>query len=331
MPNASVKVESTTDSNSKVTEAMGDFKVETGAPEETIKTASVEETQSAENPAHSEGSENEDSQSAKEESEEESLEASANEAAEESESKVGKKKSGFQKRLDKLTKRAADERREKEYWKQEALKNAKAQPGEQIQSAKETPKAADTSKKPDSKDFETHDEYNEALTDWKVDQRLAREKASQRELELKGERDKVLKTHLDRVSEFKKSTPEFEDAMEDIRDMPISNLVQSAIVDSEFGPQIMLEFAKNPEELLRLNAMTEGSVGKAIGRMEARFEKSSEGSKAETPAETSAAKVTKAPKPISPLNSKAVHTKSIRDELPYDEWVKVRRAELKEG
>lgn len=336
MQNDQVKVETPAKTETKAAVVPKDDFVLTSAmpePAETVETqsASTEEAQETELAAASEATENEDHHG--EESEEE-LEAVESETTE---TQPGKKKGGFQKRIDKLTKQRAAEQREKEYWKQEALK-AKSNPGEQTETpAKvETKAPVEISKRPDPNDpkFESHDAYEEALADWRYDQRRAAEKAQERETSLKAEHQKMLDSHMKRVNEFKKATPDFVDVMDDIGDAPMSMAVRHAIVESEFGPQLMYEFGKNPAELERINALTPSQAERAIGRMEAGFESSSEKTskvEPETAVEKPAPKVTKAPKPISTINSKAGHVKTLRDNLPYEEWAKLRRAELKNG
>lgn len=313
-----VNVESTTDAPNVIAEAKGDYKVEAYGVDD--KTDVVSESaplaiQAAEPTTDPEPVETEDSP--------EDPEAEILEAAEEP--GKGKKKTGYQRRMDKLTKQREDAKRDADYWRTEALK-AKGQPEPTKVEAKP---AADISKMPKPDDFEKHDDYIQALTDFKVDQKLAGEKAQQREQALKAEQKTHLKSHLDRVTEFAKATPDFKDAMQDIADVRLSMTVNNAIIESEHGPQLMYEFAKNPAELERINALAPEVAARAIGRLEAKFESSA--GKTNDPAPTSVPekKVTTAPKPITPVNSKAGHTKTIRDDLPYEDWVKIRRADMR--
>lgn len=306
-----------------------DFKIEAHEVLEnnaSEKTASAQETDETKKVAASEEAKTEEPINEAEETEEE---ADARLASEKTAEAKGNKKGGFQRKVDKLTKQKAEAQREVEFWRAKALEAQK--PAGETKAAEQKPNV-DLSKKPVADNFEKHEEFIEALTDWKLDQKLAAEKANARETELKGEKQKMLKTHGDRVNEFKKATPDFAEKMEDIADKRISGAIQSSILESEFGPNIMYEFAKNPAELERLHSLSPEAQARAIGRMEAKFESSSEVKKTETAAEkVPDKKVTSAPKPINPVNSKAGVAKTIRDDLPYDEWVKVRRSDLRNG
>lgn len=320
-----VQVASTTDSAEKVTKATGDFKVEFHEVADVSESsAPLEETQAAKATAPtSEVVETEEALEAKETDEESDDSKDATEDTDENKGK--KKKGGYQRRVDKLTKQKAEAQREVEFWRAKALEGQKPAGDQKV----EVKPAIDTSKKPKAEDFEKHDDYVEALTDWKLDQKLGAEKAQAREQLAKAEQKTQLKTHLERVIAFEKSHPDFKEVMEDIGEVRLSMAVNNAIIDSEHGPELMYEFAKNPGELERLNALSPESAARAIGRLEAKFESSAE--KAKETTTTSEKKVTTAPKPISTINSKAGHTKSTRDELPYDEWVKLRRTELRGG
>jgi hypothetical protein len=318
MSQTPVTIESTTDSKEAVDSALGK-KVEKPAPEKVAESAAAKKP--AKTLEASEAQEKEESH----ESEETDAHAEDSEESDETlEAAPKKKKGGFQKRIDKLSKRAQEAEREKEYWKQEALKG-KA-PGEQKVEPK---KEADTSKKPKAEDFEKHEEFIEAMADWKAEQKLADREAKQREAQVKSEGQKKRDEHFKRYEEFKAKHEDFEETLEDIKGIQVSMTVNNAIIESEFGPALMYEFAKNPDELKRISALDPIAAAKAIGKIEARIEKDSsleKEEKVEAKPET-----TKAPKPIKPVGGKASVIKTIRDDLPYDEWVAVRRKEIREA
>jgi hypothetical protein len=320
-------VTATTTAAAAPAKPIDDFKVEAHEVVESNaseKTASTEEVQQTEKIAASEATKTEDPANEIEESEEE---ISARLAAEETEETKGKKKSGYQRRLDKLTKQKADAQREVDFWKAKALEGKGAEPTK-VEAAKPV---VNTSDEPKSDQFEKHEDYVKALAKWEVKQELAAEKAAIREQALKADNKKQLDSHIDRVKAFEKETPDFKEVMEDIATVRISTAVQNAIIDSEHGPKLMYEFAKNPEELQRISALSPEAAARAVGKLEAKFE-SSAGKKIEAAAETTPVKkVSTAPKPINTINSKAGHTATTRDEIPYDQWVKLRRSELRNG
>lgn len=292
------------------------------ANQKTEVTEPTEEIQKVEAAAASETVETEEVETEESETEETELEASKKE-----DEPVKKKKGGFQRRVDKLTREKEELKRDNDFWKAKAL--AADKPAGDVDAKKVV--SADASKKPDSKDFETHELFTEALADWKYEQKRAQEKAQDREAQVRKDMDAQKQTHLDRMKEFEKAHPDFDEVIESIRDVRAHNDIHRAIMKSDIGPAIMYEFAKNPDEFAKIVAMDSVDALRAIGKLEAKLESSSAQKTTETTTEkTVAKKVTSAPKPISTISSKAGHQASTRDDLPYDQWVKVRNAELRE-
>lgn len=257
------------------------------------------------------------------------------EAGAEGTEQPGKKKGGVQKRIDKLTKRNSKLSQELELTKKLLLEKSGEQTQTRTEATTETTTEVDNSKRPIRANFESFEEYTEALADWKVDQKFALKEDNDKKLsataQAKADADKLKADHLSRFEKYGKENPEFLEDMEDIKSAKISLNVQFAIMDSEAGPQLMHELAKNPEVLEKLNAMEPAKALREIGRMEAKYgSSSSEKVESKAPAaEKVAAKVTKAPKPITTIESKAGHVKTTRDPLPYDEWSRIRAAEIK--
>jgi len=286
-------------------------------------TEPTEEIQKVETAATSEVVETEEVETEESENEETELEASKKE-----DEPLKKKKGGFQRRVDKLTREKEELKRDNDFWKAKAL--AADKPAGDVDAKKVV--AADSSKKPDSKDFETHEQFTEALADWKYEQKRAVEKAQEREAQVRKDMAAQKDTHINRIKEFEKAHPDFEDAMESIRNVNAHNDIHAAIMNSDIGPAIMYELAGKPEEFAKIVAMDPVAAVKAIGKLEAKLEATSSAGKiTEAATKVVEKKVTSAPKPISTINSKAGHQASTRDELPYDQWVKIRNAELRNG
>ncbi len=314
----------TTTTEAPKTSPKDDFVLASDKESKALVTEPAQEIEKVEAAATSDVVETEEVEQAEVEETEAELEAS------ESKDKP-KKKGGFQRRVDKLTREKEELRRDNELLraKAAALEVQKQKPSGDTDAPKLN---ADTSKKPDSKDFETHEAFTEALADWKFDQKRAAEKAQEREAQVRKDMATEKQTHIDRMKEFEKATPDFEDALEGIRNMNAPLELHKAIMKSEFGPQIMYELAQSPEEFQRIASLDPILGLKAIYNIEAKFESSSAKKELSPDApKAPAKKVTSAPKPISTINSKVGTTPSIRDELPYDQWVKVRNAELRNG
>lgn len=237
-----------------------------------------------------------------------------------------KKKSGAQRRKEQAERakaEAAEARREAEFWRKQALEGASEKKPE---AKPEAASAVEPVGKPNLEDYETHAEYVEALTDWKIDQReKAREEKAQRS-QLEAEQKKTVETHLERVESFKKQAHDYDDVLAEIDDLIFPPAVIDAISSSDLGPQVAYELAKNREEAERIAKLPPGAAYKAIGRLEAKIEARASDSKPIEPK-----KITQAPKPIEPVGSKGGRVeKSIDDpSLSQAEYERIRREQLK--
>jgi len=159
------------------------------------------------------------------------------------------------------------------------------------------PQKVEASEEPRPEQFTDMYEYAKALTDYKVDQRLAEEKQKEAQAKVEAQRQQVINTWAKRVESAKAEMPDFE-AMVGSADVVVSNEVRDAIFESEVGPQVLYHLAENPELAEKLQGMTVTSALRTIGRLEAQFEK------AETQTKTVVGK-SKAPAPINPIRSAA--------------------------
>lgn len=252
------------------------------------------------------------------------------ESADESEKddKPSKKgKGGFQRRIDKLNARIADKDREAQYWRDLALKNGKEAPAieksaEKVAALKET-----DSTKPDPGSFDTHAEYVEALTDWKIDQKEKAKAVDQQKSKLLSERDALLKAHQERLKSFADKVADFGESIDNLDDVPVSAEFQEIILSSENGPALLYELAKNKDEALRISKLPTIAAARELGKIEAKIVAAQ--AAAETKSEPK--KTTSAPKPLDPVGkSTGAVAKSITDpEIPFSEYERIRREQIK--
>lgn len=168
----------------------------------------------------------------------------------------GKFKSPTQSRMDELTRARREAEREAAYWR------ARANP--------ETPE--EPAAKPVAKDFESYDEFTEALTDWKAEQAVAKalkardtetaQSAEQRAQQTKAE------TFAERQAQAKTSIADY-DAVVGAADVPVAQHVAEAILESNKGPELLYHLAKHPELAERLSGMSVREADREIGRIEA--------------------------------------------------------------
>ncbi len=297
-------VESTTDTPEAVKAAQGNLapkveeKVETAAEalaKTTAEKKEVSET-STEKKVDAEGKE----------------ETAEQKAERESKEQKAKKKGGFKKRIDKLNAKNSALEQERNAWREQALKASPKAPEKQS-----TAENADPNARPKVESFETHEAYVEALADWKVEQKLTQRDQKAKEKDLKSDFEKRVSTHSERVEAFKKQHTDFEDVIESIDDIPMSTTVQQAILESEDGPELMYQLAKNRKEYEKICKLPALAAARELGKFEARIAKSSESTAVK---ET---KTTSAPAPISPVGKGSVTVTKDPSEMTmveYNQW-----------
>jgi hypothetical protein len=203
-------------------------------------------------------------------------------------------KHGIANRFSKLAdqRKAAEQRAEAAEAKLAELERAAKPAG----AAKEKPKAAN---------FNDAFEYAEALADWKVEEKWrAREEAQLVELE-RLRRERVVKTWTAAVKKTASEIADYTDTVASATDLPLTDELRDAILESEIGPRIQYYLIKNPEEVERLTRMTVRGMERAFGKLEAMIEDQMAKVQTKTDEGLPAVKITKRfqepPEPIATL------------------------------
>lgn len=237
-----------------------------------------------------------------------------------------KKKGGFQKRIDRLNKQKADEssartaaEKERDYWREQALRGQKPPEEKIVELAK------DLSKRPVADNFETNDQYLEALVDWKADQKVAAQKEAEQKKRFQTEAQTRLNTYKARAIAFAKTQDDFDEALNSVP-TPMSVAVNEAILDSEYGPQMAYALANDLEEYERICNLPYSAGLRAMGKLEAKFATG----KTETKI-SSDTKIPKAPKPVTPVRNRGTSaTKDINNPaIEQREYEKLREEQTK--
>lgn len=257
---------------------------------EEIKSAPVESTEQKEITASEaeKTDENEVTEDLKDDSDDES------DDLQDSENEKPKKKGGFQRRIDKLNARNTAAQEEINYWKQQALKGA----SEPVKNEVESPKSVSVEGKPSPDSFDTHAEYVEALTDWKIEQREKSAKETEQKNQIKTEREKILNAYSERVKSFSEKNEDFNEVLKSVDDIRPSATLEEIILTSDNGPALAYEIAKNRDEFKRICALSPLAAARELGKIEAKLASQSSEPKQEIN------KITKAPQPIVPVGSK---------------------------
>lgn len=216
------------------------------------------------------------------------------------------KENRVQKRIDKLT------REKYEYKGQlEALK--------QMLQNQNTPRqqAQQQNARPTRDQFENDEEYFDALTDYKLEQRLS---GFEGKLTERQKQERAQTEYASRAAQAKTAYPDWDEVMEDAQGIPVESHVASAILESDFGPDVQYYLAKNPGEVDKLNGMSPASAARHIGRIEARIE--GQKAKPKAPPQQS-----KAPDPIKPVRGGG-EVQTDPDKMSTEQWMKWRQSQL---
>ncbi len=223
-----------------------------------------------------------------------------------------KKKSGTQRRIEKLVKQRSEAERERDLLRREYELLKSKQPDAEGDSQTESvaAKAAATEGEPDPDDFDTSTEFYRAHARWAAQQEIKAAKESDRQEKLRTEAESKKTTFYGKVEDFKKAHDDFADVISDVDDIMMSPAISQVILESDNGPELMYELAKNRDEYAHMCSLSPFEAVRAFGRFEAKFLNKSSEQKPETKTKT-----TKAPPPPKPISTSSANgKKSIMDD-----------------
>lgn len=174
---------------------------------------------------------------------------------------------------------------------------------------------------PKIENFDDFDKYVAAKAEWIASKKI-NETLQERERRIAEERvstahAKTVDSWNQRLAEATAELPDFEEVLSS-SDVPMSDFMRDAIIDSDLGPKVAYWLANNPDEAKKIASMSPLATIKAIGRIEERLE-----SQAKAPK-----KPTGAPAPLKPVGGKASVQKDPgqMSDAEYLEWRKKGRA-----
>lgn len=182
------------------------------------------------------------------------------------------------------------------------------------------------SPRPERKNFPSDDAYTDALTDWKVDQRIAarqREEAEQRFAQAQAQVAQSWKAQMEAA---KADIPDLEEVIGSA-DTNLPQIVLDAIVDA--GPRVAYHLAKNAVEARRIAAMRPSAAIAAVLKLSEQLTPDGgQRAAAPAPAPTPAAKgdTFRAPEPIEPIKGGASQVGKDESEMSFEEWKAARKA-----
>lgn len=161
-------------------------------------------------------------------------------------------------------------------------------------------------RKPTRDDFESYDEFVDALTDWKVDQKLKPQQQQQQNtdqrkaVEITPEERALADTVKDVVAEGVDKYPDFAEKIFDQKAVMTQTMAET-VFDSDSAVDMAYYLATHHDEAVKIARMEPKAQIRAIGRLEAQLES---GAVSNAPAKKETKKqTTQAPDPIEPDSS----------------------------
>jgi hypothetical protein len=201
---------------------------------------------------------------------------------------------GVQKRIDELVRQREEWKRQAEQWQQMAAR----QPVETAPSAQ--PEMPAGPPKPRSDDYETYDEYEDALADWKVEKKWHQLQQKQ-----------ILQTRQQLIQSWTtKAEAKYPDwKMVFHNSLPVTQTMADVLLESEIGVELGYHLGKNPLEAARIAALPPHLQGRELGKLEAKI------ANAPPPQRNQ----TNAPTPTSPVGGRETPAKNPED-MSYEEY-----------
>ncbi len=228
---------------------------------------------------------------------------------------------GVGKRIDELTRQKHDALRERDHWREQAMRNQR-QPEQRQEQASQQDQASD------EPTMEQHGydvaAYNRAWYDWRKQQDA---KAEQKAKDAQSQQERSRK-YQESVQAFAEEHPDFHDVFHG--DLPVSEAMAEAITEADNPAAVAYYLGQNPDEAARIAGLNAAGVSRAIGRIEAKLEAqvAAPPAAAEPARQPEQKTVTKAPPPVTTLSGAPAVVKDL-DDMSMAEYDAQRRKERK--
>ena len=218
--------------------------------------------------------------------------------------------------LDKIVEKRLSKERlraEKEWTRRQAELLTHLRPGEQP--------AKPSDSRPQREAYQDYEQYLEALTDWKADQKIreseTRRQGQSREEQIRQYQANVQREYQGRVEAARTKYEDFDDLVSD-PSLPITVPMAQVIAESEMGPDIAYYLAKNRPDAERIARLSPARAAIELGKIEAKL--------ASAPAPKAPSK---APAPIEPVGGTSNVPNSPDPDKNFGAWMKAEQR--KEG
>lgn len=149
-----------------------------------------------------------------------------------------------------------------------------------------------TDNRPSRDAFASDEQFFEALTDWKLEQRDSRQKASTQAEQTRSMGEKTEKIY----AEAEKLSGLDRDDLDEVAGK-LTPAIAQALVESDVAPKLLSYMAQHPEDVQRIATLTPARQAAEIGKLETRL--------------ANTAKPPKVSAPIEPIGGNATPTKNL--------------------
>lgn len=186
---------------------------------------------------------------------------------------------------------------------------------QQMEAAKPQPEQPQG--KPSVEQFDSYEDYLDALSDWKVEQKLSGFQQQTQKQSEEAQRQRQVQEFESRkqakIAEGAAKYPDFNDVVSENPDLTITPVMAEVMLESEMFADLAYHLGNNPDEAMRIARLHPAAQAREIIKLE---------SKVNTPP-----KPTQAPPPIVPSGQKAQAKKDPADftDREWAEWVRKAR------
>lgn len=207
---------------------------------------------------------------------------------------------GVQRRIDRLTREKYELRGRLEALERQVMPRQQAQPQP----------AQNMANKPQRFEYASDEDYIEAVAEHKLQQAQRQQQELHQRANQERARAQMQQEFARKAMEAAKAYPDFIEAIEEA-EVQVAQHVELAIHASDKGADIAYFFAKNPDELERINALHPVKAAMEIARIEAKVTRPTK-------------QTSSAPPPINPVGSRAAVSKdpSQMTDREFAEWRK---------
>lgn len=205
-----------------------------------------------------------------------------------------------------------------------ALQAELAELRQQMQAAQAQPAPKELDPRPQRAQFVSDDDYQEALTDWKVDQKLAERQQEEQQARANAAQQQLADNWQKRLTAAKTELTDFDDVVGK-SEVDLPNHIYVAVVESDLGPDLAYYLAQNPEEARLLKGMSPTAALRMLGKLEDRLAAEKAPPKKDEPkpgtkTNTAPPEKSKAPPPIDPLKDASGPVEKDTAQMTYQEY-----------